>query len=844
MKTAYFTNCTTAEEIKKEFRRLSLELHPDRNNGNDEEFKKMLNEYESRMKGAGAWTKTEAENVAAFRAGCVVFFFGAGMSSSKFFARSISGDRVELVRLHDTAAQGLDDVEFCDEWTPEEITTRSASDFRPLSRKFGIGYYWDDIDGETIAENERAEYISRAESWKHWREEAARIKAEAEEQAKRERLAKERAIIAEWADILEELPANPTHRDGESWQDFRKRERKVNAQRLAAFKRNIKAAFAHYFPGVRVNVKNSSRGYYENSVIEWTDGPTVAEVQALDIWAYFCGWSWHCDEFCDYGHRQSREDFAEWRNKFGAFADEEVKFSRSFSEGVRAAAAEKVAEIFPEFPARKFNDTIPTSDDQARRFIDFLGLAERTPFAYSEDLTEEQKHEYFEAKREHDDDRRRIYNAMAPSWGRCFDGLTYWQTISEYLEEFYNIPAEKKNESKKAKAETTDTTEAPADGLTLEEIPGGVAVTGDTYPHRRAIKAHGMKWNKAANRWEATGDNADNVRAWFALRDNADTTANDTDTTTEEPATAEPEPTEDTTEDTADTITRDDVAEAAAAARLLLLQNAAKRADALTEENQHTDAARAEVRALLDITGDADDRRELLDILDVFDGIDTACHFYGYLSPADANLRHWAIIRGQRIAARRLTVEEFATLYALRQEHAAQRVAELLKAETANDAHDTTTSSETPAEGPETATTGDNTATTAETPTDGPTASPELLDAVARALEAFALLTDAVRHAADIADHLDAQPVPRVTLDSWAQYRAEGAKTLRQIFAELCACLACMVPDYAHDFDALGAHFWSADTDPDSDRVRNFADLIRRATDSPALGDFVEALAA
>lgn len=81
-----------------------------------------------------------------------------------------------------------------------------------------------------------------------------------------------------------------------------------------------------------------------------------------------------------------------------------------------------------------------------------------------------------------------------------------------------------KAEAKKADSEPeTTTSEAPAEGLKLEEIAGGVAVVADdwktTYRNRHHIKAHGCHWNKEAKRWEAT-DPADvlKVRAWFLLR--------------------------------------------------------------------------------------------------------------------------------------------------------------------------------------------------------------------------------------------------------------------------------------------------------------------------------------
>ena len=92
------------------------------------------------------------------------------------------------------------------------------------------------------------------------------------------------------------------------------------------------------------------------------------------------------------------------------------------------------------------------------------------------------------------------------------------------------------------KTDTTDTNAAPAEGLTLEDIPGGVAVTGDsriTFRNRKAIKAHGARWNNNTGRWEATDPEAvESLRAWFgqtatAAEEPTDTT---TDTPKEQPA--------------------------------------------------------------------------------------------------------------------------------------------------------------------------------------------------------------------------------------------------------------------------------------------------------------------
>ena len=70
-------------------------------------------------------------------------------------------------------------------------------------------------------------------------------------------------------------------------------------------------------------------------------------------------------------------------------------------------------------------------------------------------------------------------------------------------------------------AEGVDMTAAPAEGLELVEIAGGVAVAGDqrtTYKNRKAIKAHGATWNKEAQQWQATTPEAvAQLREWFGM---------------------------------------------------------------------------------------------------------------------------------------------------------------------------------------------------------------------------------------------------------------------------------------------------------------------------------------
>lgn len=89
------------------------------------------------------------------------------------------------------------------------------------------------------------------------------------------------------------------------------------------------------------------------------------------------------------------------------------------------------------------------------------------------------------------------------------------------------------NDAQKATNEAAgvDMDAAPADGLELVEIAGGVAVVGDsrtTFKNRKAIKARGARWNRDAQQWQATDPEAvAALRAWFGM--DADT-ANDDQT--------------------------------------------------------------------------------------------------------------------------------------------------------------------------------------------------------------------------------------------------------------------------------------------------------------------------
>lgn len=542
----YFTNIQTAEELKKQFRTLCQTMHPDKG-GNAQEFAEMLNEYESALKNAGAWTKAEREQVAGMRRGTLVIFYGAGMTRTNYVITSINGEDIKLLRLFSGDFKSLEDVEYYDK--ESDRTSRHTcgrySHIRPISKKFGIGFYWDDLDGKTYTDEEIKEAERVADNFDKWIKIKEEKEAEEERKAQEEADRAEAAIIAQWAKVLEVLPPRYQMKRGAEWNALtreerkaeEKAERKANASRLAAFKRNVKAMFNHYFPGVKVSVTNSSKCWSESSVISWVDGPTVAEVEAVEAFDHFRASSWcSASPYEDYGHSETRRTLAKFRAMYGAFSDDKIKFERTFSEETEKAVTAAIVELIPDYEGKQYNDKIQTEDAQAEQVIKFFGFdfSER----WSKEMTEEENKQFYKREREHKDERESIRRIIAPSFQRWANEC-YWQSIHELFVKYYRIAKvetakERKTATTSAKAETVaENGGKPAEGLQLVEIAEGVAVVGDTrttYKNRKQIKAHGATWNKAAQRWEATTPEAvESLRKWFGLD--------------EEPQTAEEVPT-------------------------------------------------------------------------------------------------------------------------------------------------------------------------------------------------------------------------------------------------------------------------------------------------------------
>lgn len=560
----YFKNITTPEELKKQFRALSIKLHPDRPTGNAEEFKAMMAEYNNIMR----------------------------------------------------------NFEHAKERAEAEAEARRQAE-----------------------EYAKAEAKRKAEE-----EEAARKAAEAM-----------RPVIAQWSAILERVPE-------------KQRYSKPTAAYSAAVKRNIKAVFAKYFPGVKVSVTLINKAWSEKAQITWTDGPTVEDVEKVAEFRHFVSTEHVCDPYADYGDDVEITYNKAWREAFGEIEAQRFEFVRDFSEFGKAEVLEKIREILPQFvDVDDRRGTAKVSESDTYKLVELFGFLYKYKGMYK-DLSDEEREaanrfdcdhmthrrecfhlessnyyggetpindviklfrQYYtvsasasqKAKEEADAPKfapvhNASYKAVAKALGGNFfassnDGQEWSQRkpitpteaaellakgvrvdlvkalesydnstcisgvnaggrktqekraakfaavgftapiIGQYKDVYFTAvsaevlaelrkdaesveeqrkaweaaqregkTARKPKAEPKAKAETaesdsTDSTKAPAEGLELVEIAGGVAVVGgyyDTLRNRKQIKAHGARWNKEAKQWQATEPEAvARLREWFGM---------------------------------------------------------------------------------------------------------------------------------------------------------------------------------------------------------------------------------------------------------------------------------------------------------------------------------------
>lgn len=423
-------------------------------------------------------------------------------------------------------------------------------------------------------------------------EEDAR-KAEEERQeaeAKAQRLAKYRARCAKWSHLMQDV--RPLEADPKS----------TSRQIMNARKANILAMCRAAFPGVKFSLK-VRHGWGADFELSWTDGPTVEEFNEKTDLSLFC----RCRDTFDGWDDSTGVDYAEFadfaRLTMGSNGGD-IKTEREMSDEARA---EILAQIFA---------VVPAADN-------------RNKYGYTEAYTYTNKEAEAEAAALGVD----VFDIFANGYAENAETIARraWN-VHSYTRGTTPEPTDPK--PGKAQTKATDhaeaapaqdaaqtDTEAPAEGLELVNIAEGVAVIGDsrtTYRNRKAIKAHGAKWNKEAQQWQASDAEAvARLREWFGV--SATPTAEEGDTAHEnEPqgdktaAQGEHMPTTtDSTEPTAADATlyeggeiteteqtAEDFADVLAADRLELLRSAAADFDRLTQAGEHIAAVNARLSAL------------------------------------------------------------------------------------------------------------------------------------------------------------------------------------------------------------------------------------------------------
>lgn len=398
---------------------------------------------------------------------------------------------------------------FCSDDVPDSEYMAATNDPEKLATFYTVGalvvspsgkYYLIDAEGYSYARyiyvpiewpELFAEEVTRIKDEEKAREaEAARLAAE----AKVRRLAEYRVRCDKWAHLM---------RDVRPLEDDKKI---TNKQLINARKANILAMCRAAFPGVKFALK-VRHGWGADFDLSWTDGPTEEEFNEKTDLDLFCsrrdtfnGW----DDSTDVIYSEFT-DFA--RLTMGSNSGA-IDTAREMSDEAREEILAKIFAVVPEANNRnKYgylqNYTYTNTEAEAvATALGFSDVCDLFPCGYNENA----------------ETLARI------AWNK----RSYTHTTPD--------PTDPKQGKAQAADTNTDTTnEAPANGLELVEIAEGVAVVGDsrtTYRNRKAIKAHGARWNKTAQQWQATDTEAvQTLREWFGVVDSP--TAEECSTTNE-----------------------------------------------------------------------------------------------------------------------------------------------------------------------------------------------------------------------------------------------------------------------------------------------------------------------
>lgn len=533
--------------------------------------------------------------------------------SKEDFARPELAD--ELVQSHSLKGGcRSDDV-------PDAEYMAAINDPEKLATYYTVGalvvspsgkYYLIDAEGYSYAR-----YIYVPIEWpalfadevEHIKEEEKAREAEAARQAaeaKAQRLAEYRERCKKWAHLMHDV--RPLEADKKTT------ERKL----INARKANILAMCRAAFPGVKFSLK-VRHGWGADFDLSWVDGPTDEEFNEKTDLDLFCS---RCDTFNGWDD-STDVIYAEFTNfariTMGSNSGA-IDTAREMSDEARDEILAKIFAVVPEANNRNKYGYL-----QNYTYTNTEAEAVATAFGFNDVCT------LFPCG----------YNENAETIARIvWDKRSYTPTTPESTD-----PKPGKAQAADTNTDTTD--EAPAEGLKLVEIAEGVAVVGDsrtTYRNRKAIKAHGARWNKTAQQWQATDTEAvQTLREWFGVVDAP--TAEECSTTNEnENDSTAPETGESATlyeggeiTEATETATAEDSQPGTSADRLALLRVAAADFDKFTKDGEHIAAMLARLDALLSCG---------VDVADLIKDIDYTSDYYA-----------------RQRAAVVLTPEEFRTLY-------------------------------------------------------------------------------------------------------------------------------------------------------------------------------------
>lgn len=448
---------------------------------------------------------------------------------------------------------------------------------------------WPEMLADEVASVKAAEDARKAEEARQAAEEKA------------QRLAEYRARCAKWSHLMRNV-------------EKMEQEGKATARKIDnARKANILAMCAAAFPGVKFSV-SVRRGWGADFELTWTDGPTVEEFNAKTDLDLFCS---------------RRDTFNGWDDSSDVICAEFIDFAR-LAMGRNGGNVETVREMSDEARASLLADifaAVPAADNRNKygyteAYTYTNQEAEAVAAALGVDVFDIFAHGYTE-------------NAETIA-RRAWDKRSYTKTTEPTDPTPTKRPdtTEERNDTAAPAQDAAQTDDAPAEGLELVETAEGVAVVGDsrtTYRNRKAIKAHGAKWHKEAQQWQAREPEAvARLREWFGVSttptaEEADTT-HETEPQDEHAHTTESTPTdqivgtladvqqEDTPTasttsapllcegceitDATTTDTAEDFANVVAADRLELLRGAAADFDRLTQAGEHIAAVNARLSAL------------------------------------------------------------------------------------------------------------------------------------------------------------------------------------------------------------------------------------------------------